>query len=262
MAQIMTLDEAAGSIPDGSHVGIGGVLMDRKPIALLAAMARAGVRDLTVSSFLASLDLEILLAAGCVRRVRTGYVGFEHRGGAPLFRKAYAQGAIEVEVHSELTFNAGLEAAATGLPFLPTRGAIGSDVATELEYSTIEDPYGSGTLLAVPASPLDVALVHTHLADRRGVVAGPEVATFLWDADAGLARAAERVMVTAERVVDRLDEPGLLTGLDVDVVIEARLGAAPLALPGSYVTDEERVADYLGAGDPADLLAKLIAESA
>ena len=126
MAEIMTLDEAARSIPDGSHLGIGGVVLHRKPMAMLAAMVRRGVRDLTVSSFLASLDVEILIAGGCVRRVRTGYVGFEHRGGAPLFRKAFAKGAIGVEAHSELTFLNALEAAASGLPFLPTKGAIGS----------------------------------------------------------------------------------------------------------------------------------------
>lgn len=254
MAQIMTLDEAARSIPDGSHVGIGGVLVHRKPIAFLAAMVRAGVRDLTVSGFLASLDIEILLAGDCIRKVRTGYVGFEHRGGAPLFRKAYAEGTIEVEAHSELTFQNGLEAAAAGLPFLPTKGAMGSDVAVDLGFSTVEDPYGSGPLLAVPASPLDVAILHTHLVDRRGVVAAPPVATFLWDADAGVARAADRVIVTAERVVDRLEEPGLLTGLDVDVVVEAPLGAAPLALPGVYKTDGDRLVDYLGAEDPSGWL--------
>jgi len=249
MAQMMSIDEAAQSIPDGSHVGVGGVLIDRKPIAMLAAIARHGARDLTVSSFLASFDVEILLAAGCLQRLRTGYVGFEHRGGAPLFRQAYAESAVDVEAHSELTYNAGLEAAATGLPFLPTRGAIGSDVPADLGFSMIDDPYGSGPILAVPASPLDIAVVHTHLADRRGVVATPTVATFLWDSDAGLARAADRVIVTAERVVDRIDEPGLLTGLDVDVVVAAPNGAAPLALPGSYAADEDTIADYLAADD-------------
>lgn len=258
MARITTLEEAARSIPDGARVGVGGVLMDRRPIALLAAMVRAGVRDMTVSSFLASLDVEILLAGGCVRRVRTGYAGFEHRGGAPLFRAAVAAGGIEVEAHSELTFTSGLEAAAAGLPFLPTRGAIGSDVAVDLGFSMIEDPYGSDPVLAVPATPLDVALVHTHLADVRGVVATPPVATFLWDADAAVARAADRVIVTAERVVERLDEPGLLTGFDAQVVVEAPRGAAPLALPGSYAVDEEWLARYLDAGEPAAVLQTLI----
>lgn len=262
MAEIMTLDEAARSIPDGSHLGIGGVVLHRKPMAVLAAMVRRGVRDLTVSSFLASLDVEILIAGECVRRVRTGYVGFEHRGGAPLFREAFAEGAIEVEAHSELTFLNGLEAAASGLPFLPTKGAIGSDVAADLGYSMIDDPYGSGPLLAVPASPLDVAVIHTHLADRRGVVAAAPIATFLWDADTTLARAADRVVVTAETVIDRLDEPGLLTGLDVDVIVEAPGGAAPLALPGVHDADEEWLRDYLAADNPEQRLRTLIEGSA
>jgi glutaconate CoA-transferase subunit A len=259
MTITMSLEEAARSIPDGAHVGVGGVLMDRKPMALLAAVVCAGVRDLAVSSFLAGLDVEILVAGGSVRRVRTGYVGFEHRGGAPLFRKAYAEGAIDVEAHSELTYTNGLDAAAAGLPFLPTRGAMGSDLVADLGLATIDDPYGGGELLAVPASPLDVAFLHTHLADVRGVVAAPPVATFLYDADAGVARAADRVIITAERVVDRIDEPGILTGFDVDVIVEAPHGSAPLGLPGVYETDEGWLASYLGSDDPAAFLSAWIA---
>ena len=250
----MTLAAAVGSVVDGSRVGIGGVLLDRKPLAALGALVRAGIRDLTVSSFLASLDVEMLVAGGCVAVVRTGYVGFEHRGGAPVFRDAEHRGLVNVEAHSELTYTRGLRAAAAGLPFLPVRGVVGTQLVDDLGLLEVEDPYGSGPVLVVPASPLDVAVIHTHEADRRGAVAVPPVQSFLWDADAAVAAAASMVIVTTERLVEKIAGPALLTGIDVDVVVEVPGGGAPLGLPGEYTPDEEWIARYLGQPDPAAFL--------
>lgn len=246
-----TIDAIAGEVPAGAHVGLGGVLLDRKPIAAVRAIAASGVTGLTVSTFLASLDVEVLVAGGAVRRVRTGYVGFEHRGGAPLFRSAVADGDIVVEAHSETTFTAGLRAAAAGIPFMPIRGAVGSDIETDLGLRTVDDPYGSEPVLVAPATRLDVAILHTHRADRTGAVALPPP-TFLFDADVLIARAAAKVIVTAEEIVDQLDGPVLLTALDVDIVVPAPGGAAPLALPGTYPADETWIADYLAAEHPTE----------
>ncbi|MCP3976311.1 MAG: hypothetical protein GY720_17645 [bacterium] len=254
MTQIATLDEAASLVSDGARVGIGGVLLERKPLAAIGAVARHGYRDLVVSTFLASLDAELLVATGCVETMRTGYVGFEHRGGAPVFRAAEQDGSISVEAHSELTYTRGLRAAASGLPFLPLRGAVGSQLVADLDLREVEDPYGSGPVLVAPASPLDVALIHTHEADRHGVVAAPALQTFLWDSDAALAAAAATVVVTAERIVDRVEGPALLTGIDVDIVVEAPGGAAPLGLPGEYGADEDWLATYLAHDDPVQYL--------
>ncbi len=85
-------------------------------------------------------------------------------------------------------------------------------------------------------------------------MAAPAVQTFLWDSDAALAAAADVVVVTAERIVDRVEGPALLTGIDVDVVVEAPRGAAPLGLPGEYSADEEWLAAYLAHDDPAQYL--------
>ena len=254
MTQTMTLNDAVAGIADGARVGVGGVLLERKPIAAVAAMARSQRRDLELSSFLAGLDVEILVAGGCVASVRTGYVGYEHRGGAPVFRRAEQGGDIRVEAHSELTYTRGLRAAAAGLPFLPLRGAVGTQLVGDLDLREVEDPYGSGPVLVARATPLDVALIHVDEVDRSGAVPEPAVRSFLWDADATLAAAAATVIVTAERLVDRIERPALLTGLDVDIVVEAPRGAAPLGMPGEYVVDEEWLGEYLAAGDPKDYL--------
>lgn len=260
MTQITTLGEVAGTVSDGARLGIGGVLLERKPIAAIGALIGAGVRDLVVSSFLASLDVEMLVAGGNARTVRTGYVGFEHRGGAPVFRRAVARGEVVVEAHSELTYTRGLRAASSGLPFLPLRGAVATQLVEDLDLREVIDPYGSGPVLVAPATPLDFALIHAHEADRRGVVAAPATPTFLWDADAIVATAADSVIVTVERLVDRVSGPTLLTGIDVDAVIEVPRGAAPLGLAGAYGPDEAWISTYLAQDSPAGYLVDWINE--
>lgn len=256
----MTLSDLATLIPDGSRIGVGGVLLERKPIAAIAAVARSGRRNLEVSSFLASLDVELLVAVGCAATVRTGYVGYEHRGGAPVFRRAEQAGSIGVQAHSELTYTRGLRAAAAGLPFLPLRGAVGTQLVADLDLREVEDPYGSGPVLVAPATRLDFALLHAEAVDRSGAIPEPAVRSFLWDADATLAAAADTVIVTAERVVDRIDGAALLTGLDVDVVVEAPGGAAPLGMPGEYGADEAWLSAYLSDEDPGGYLRRWLEE--
>jgi glutaconate CoA-transferase subunit A len=260
MTQMMTLTDAVATISDGARLGIGGVLLERKPIAAVAALARSGRRDLAVSSFLAGLDIELLVAAGSAGTVRTGYVGYEHRGGAPVFRQAEQAGSIQVEAHSELTYTRGLRAAAAGLPFLPLRGAVGTELVADLDLREVDDPYGSGPVLVAPATPLDVAIIQAAEVDRSGAVAVPAVMSFLWDADATLAAAADTVIVTAERVVERIVGPAVLTGLDVDVVVETPGGAAPLGMPGEYGVDEGWLGEYLASDNPEEYLLHWLAE--
>ena len=257
----LEIHQLADFVPDDTHLGVGGVLLERVPVSAVAAIAGAERRGLIVSSFLASLDMEMLVAAGCVRRARTGYVGLDRFGPAPVFRAAVADSAVEVEAHSELTFTSGLAAAACGVPFLPTRGALGSEVATDLGLLTIDDPYGGGPVLTVPATPLDVAVIHTEAVDIRGTVAMPSVPSFLWDADANLARAAGVVIVSAERIVDRIDGPSLLTGFDVDAIVHAPGGAAPGALPGFYAADDAWFTAHVGAHDPEAHARRLISQA-
>ena len=79
--ELMALEDIATSIPEAAHIGVGGVLLDRVPVAAVAAIAATGITHLTVSSFLASIDVEILVAAGATATVRTGYVGLDRYGG-------------------------------------------------------------------------------------------------------------------------------------------------------------------------------------
>ena len=97
-------------MPDGAKLALGGVLLRRKPIAFLAALADAGRRGLRLYSFLASLDVELLVARGAVAEVHAGYVGFEQLGFAPAFGRAVAAGEVSAFEYSELLFVSGLRA--------------------------------------------------------------------------------------------------------------------------------------------------------
>jgi glutaconate CoA-transferase, subunit A len=240
--KVVALADAVELIPDGASVGTGGILMTRKPVALLDAIARERTR-LTLWTLLGSVDAELLALHGALERANTIYVGFEQLGFAPAYGAAVQEGTVAAGEYSELLMLAGIRASLAGLPFLPTRGAQGSDVAAALDVRTIACPYSGEELFAAPAIRPDVALIHAEAADARGNVQAPRHRDFLFDWDANIARASGRVIVSAERIVDAVDD-ALLFGYEVDAVVEAPGGARPTALPGAYPADLERVAAY------------------
>jgi glutaconate CoA-transferase subunit A len=250
--RVTDLETAAGLVADDARIGIGGVLLSRKPMRLLAAVADRGTTGLRAYSFLASIDMELLAARGCLAEVHTGYVGLEQLGQPPAFAAGVDTGAISVSEYSELLFTAGVRAAAGGLPFFPTKGAVGSDVLDALGYASVADPYGGEEVVAVPAMRLDVAVIHAESADRFGNVVRSPAPDFLDDADANLCRAAERVVVTVERLVDHAEvvahnRQTVLHGFEVDAVVVLPGGARPGALPGVYPVDRASIERYLAA---------------
>ena len=254
-SKLIGLGPAAELVRDGARIAVGGVLLRRKPIAFLSALADAGRRDLRVYTFLASLDVELLVARDAVAEVHTGYVGFEQLGFAPAYSAAVEEGRVRAFEYSEMLFVAGLRASLAGLPFLPTRGAHRSDLVRELGLRQVPCPYTGERLVAVPALRPDVCVIHAEAADDRGNVLAPTARDFLFDADATLARASERVVVTAERIVTTDELRGgraLLFSFEVDAVVEAPRGAWPTGLPGLYSADLEAVRAYLdGASSDA-----------
>ena len=169
-----TLDEAVSSIESGMTIGIGGWGSRRKPMALVRALLRTDVTDLTVVSY-GGPDVGLLCSAGKVKRVYYGFVSLDSppfsTRGSP--RPAPA-GAIEAREMDEGMLRCGLQAAAQRVPFLPIRAGLGSDVRAFWgdELKTVTSPYatdgGFEELVAVPALTLDVALVHLNLGDAQG----------------------------------------------------------------------------------------------
>lgn len=164
-----TVDGVVDRLRDGMTIGIGGWGSRRKPMALVRAILRSELKDLTLVSY-GGPDVGLLAAAGKLRKVVYGFVSLDSVPLDPHFRAARQRGELDVAEYDEGMVLAGLRAAAARLPFLPTRAGLGSDVmGLNPGLRTVTSPYPDGEeLVAMPALKLDVALVHMNRADSTG----------------------------------------------------------------------------------------------
>ena len=141
----MTEDEIVAELRDGMTIGIGGWGSRRKPMALVRAILRSPVKDLTVVTY-GGPDVGLLCAAGKVRKVVYAFVSLDSIPLEPHFRNARQSGAVEAMELDEGMFLLGLQAAAWRVPFLPTRAGLGSDVLRlDPELRTVRSPYPDPT---------------------------------------------------------------------------------------------------------------------
>jgi len=235
-------------VADGSLVAVGGFGHIRVPMALIYEIVRQGRRDLTMCGKTAVHDIDILIGGGCVSRVEVAYAfGHELRGLSPCGRRAVESG--QVQVSAEIS-NAGFQwrflAAAMGVPFMPVRTMLGTDTLKHSSARVIDDPWSGKPIALVPACYPDVALFHVHRCDCYGnaQIDGITIEDF------ELARAARRLILTTETIIDhaeiqrqpwRTNIPFYL----VDAVIEVPFGAHPTEMPLNYYFDEEHIAHWL-----------------
>ncbi|MCF1592556.1 CoA transferase subunit A [Streptomyces muensis] len=165
----MSAEEVVGRLESGMTIGIGGWGSRRKPMALVRALLRSDVTDLTLVSY-GGPDVGLLAAAGKIRRLVTAFATLDSVPLEPHFTAARQRGAFEMTELDEAMVMWGLTAAAQRLPFIPVRAGLGSDVLrVNPSLRTVTSPYEDGEeLLAVPALRLDAALVHLNRADVRG----------------------------------------------------------------------------------------------
>ncbi|MFF8318186.1 CoA transferase subunit A [Streptomyces bobili] len=264
----MSADEVAGRLADGMTLGIGGWGSRRKPMALVRAVLRSRVRDLTVVSY-GGPDVGMLVAAGRVRRLVVPFVTLDSIPLEPHYRAARERGAVELTEIDEAMFMWGLHAAANRLPFLPVRAGIGSDVMrVNPGLRTVTSPYDDGeTFVAVPALRVDAALVHVNRADRlgNGQYLGPDPYfddLFCEAADTAYV-SCERIVETAELTKDAAPQTLLVKRHTVTGVVEAPNGAHFTSCAPDYGRDEafqktyattpwpEFARRYLGGGEQA-----------
>lgn len=250
------LSGAIASLEDGMTIGIGGWGPRRKPMALIREIIRSDLKDLHIVCY-GGPEVGMLCAAGKVAKVTYGFVSLDRIPLEPWFRKTREAGSVEIAELDEGLFLLGLRAAAENVPFAPTRVGLGTAVPQmNPEFRTVVSPYDAGdVLLAMPAIPLDVALLHVSRADPLGNTQTDGPDPYFDDL---FARAAKRSIVTAEAVVDRLDRTHSDTanrslfhrGL-VKSVVHAPLGAHPTTSHDSYGWDLDHLRTYgETAGDP------------
>jgi len=252
----LTADDVVAELADGMTIGIGGWASRRKPMALVKAILRSNLKDLTIVSY-GGPDVGMLCASGQAKKVVYGFVSMDTVPLEPHFRIARQTGAIEAVELDEGILQWGLYAAALRLPFLPTRAGLHSDVMRiNPQLRTVVSPYDDAEeLVAVPAIHLDAALVHLNRADERGNTQflGPDLYF-----DDLFCMAAARRFVSCERVVAARDfaSEGSIHTLRVhrgmvDGVVEAPGGARFTSCVPDYDRDEVVQSAYAAtAGDP------------
>jgi glutaconate CoA-transferase subunit A len=253
----MPVEEMVATLESGMTIGIGGWGSRRKPMALVRAICRSPLTDLTVVSY-GGPDVGLLCAYGKVQRVIAPFVTLDSIALEPHFRAARQNGSIAFTEYDEGMFMFGLYAAAHRLPFLPTRAGLGSDILrVNPDLKTIRDPYGGEELVAMPALTMDVALVHLNRADRHGNARylGPD--PYLDDLYVKAATTAS--YVTCERLVETADLLGdgdvpslLISRLHVTGVAEMPGGAHFTTCEPDHERDEAFQREYAkAAADPA-----------
>ncbi|MFI5991251.1 CoA transferase subunit A [Streptomyces sp. NPDC051362] len=231
----MSAQDVVGRLESGMTLGIGGWGSRRKPMALVRALLRTDITDLTVVAY-GGPDVGLLAAAGRIRKLVTAFATLDSIPLEPHYRAARERGAFELTEVDEAMFMWGLHAAANRLPFLPVRAGIGSDVMrVNPGLRTVTSPYpdpSSGVreeLVAMPALRLDAALVHMNRADRagNGQYLGPDPYfddLFCEAADAAYV-SCERIVDTAELTKEAAPQTLLLQRSAVTGVVETPNGA-------------------------------------
>jgi glutaconate CoA-transferase, subunit A len=255
---VLSPDEVVAELRDEMTIGIGGWGSRRQPMALVRAILRSPLKNLTIVSY-AGPDVGLLVASGQAKRVVTGFASLDSIALEPHFRRARQDGTVELTELDEGMLHWGLLAAAHRLPFLPIRAGLGSGVLeVNPELRTIRSPYGDPfglgeELVAMPALRLDAALVHMNRADAagNGQYLGPDPYF-----DDLFCLAARRAYVSCERIVPHLDgqpQSLLLNRAMVHAVTETPNGAHFTSCVPDYGRDEGFQARYAAAAaDPAE----------
>ena len=253
--KLMHPSDVISNIQDGMTLGIGGWGPRRKPMALIRELLRSPVRDLTVVSY-GGADVGMLCAAGKVKKLVFGFVSLDFIPLEPYFRIARQSGVLEVMELDEGLFMLGLKAAGMRVPFIPTRIGLGTDVLrVNPQIKLVGSPYDGKDWVAMPALPLDVALLHVDRADVRGVcpVKGPDL--FMDDL---FARASQKTYVSCDELVDSAyfaqgDEARYVhwERAETTGVVHQPGGAHPTSCAPLYGFDIKHLGDYTSSAKEA-----------
>jgi len=235
--KVMSLEEAAALVPDGASLGIGGSTLSRTPMAMIWALIRAGRKNLSCARSIVSSDGDLLFASGACNHMITSWFSQGIVWGiSKVMRHHVESGSARYEEWSHMAVGMRFRAGAMGVPFLPMRSMLGSDVLGQRpEAKEMDCPFTGEKLLLVPALNPDVAIIHVQRCDAYGN-AQFDGLPFM---DIDLAMAANRVILTTERIVSnnqirRAPDQTRIPFFTVDAVVEVPYGCAPHECSGVY----------------------------
>jgi glutaconate CoA-transferase subunit A len=262
--KLMSIGEAVERfVRDGSQICVGGFTINRNPMAAVYEIARRRVKDLHLVAHSNGQALDLLVGAGCVRRLDIAYGGNGRFAPTCIrFRKAVERGEVVVEDYTNNMMSLRFLAGALGVPFIPSKSGLGTDVVAKSGFPpelrgekgipcekviVIDDPFGHADdeVVLLPALTPDVSIIHAQQVSTDGTVRIKGL-TF---ADLEQAKAAKAVVVTCEEIVPaamlRVDsDQNALPPFLVDAVVHAPYGAHPTACRFFYDYDPGFLNDY------------------
>jgi len=253
--KVVTLEEAASFVQDGASVGIGGSTMSRTPMAMIWALIRARKKHLSCSRSIVSTDGDLLFGSGiCDHMITSWFAQSILWGLSKVMRHHVEKGLARYDEWSHMAVGMRFRAGAMGVPFMPIRSMLGSDVLKQRpEAKEIDCPFTGEKLLLVPALNPEVALIHVQRCDAYGN-AQIDGLQFM---DIDLAIAANRVILTTERIVSndqirRAPDKTKIPFFCVDAVVEVPYGCAPHECYGAYEPMMQHMEAYVAQvnGDP------------
>ena len=236
-------------IRSGMTIAIGGFINAAHPMAWVRQIIRRGIKDLKVVGAASSgLELDMLIAAGCVRNVISPYIGAESLASiGPAFRRAAQNGELSMWELDEAHYYAGLRAAAQRLPFNPWRAGVGTSYPRlNPALREFRDPVNDELLIAVPAIEIDIALLHAAVSDPYGNVQHRGSGY----GDRAIHAAADATFVQVEQIVSnqQIRANPLATSIPgADGVARLPYGAHPFGSPGFHGPDAEHITEYADA---------------
>jgi glutaconate CoA-transferase subunit A len=250
MSKLTSMTDAiAQYVPDGSSVAIGLALEPFIPFAASHEIIRQQRRNLTLVGPISDILFDQLIGAGCVDKVKAAWVGNVSEGLAHCYRRAIEQSiphALVTEEYSNFTIGLALLAGSLGIPYIPTRSLLGSDLPRQnLTFTQQQSPLDASPLLLVPAVQPDVTIIHVQRSDVNGNA-------HLWGS-LGICEeamlAARSVILVAEEIVSHeiiLSDPNRVVGpsFKVRAVVHEPWGAHPSAVSGCYNRDHQYYHEY------------------
>lgn len=250
MGKVKSLEEAVKLLNDGDTLSLSGNVLHRAPMAFVRQVIREGKKNLKIAKTAGAHDIDLLAATNSIDTVDAGFVSYESKYGlAQHYRKGVQEGRIKANEHACYTVVSALRGAVINAPFMPVYGLQESDLIKENDYfARVADPFTGEEVTVVQTIRPDLAVIHVQECDERGnaVIWGPNYEDVL------LAKAAQKVIITTEKIVDfeletpkQIDIPGFL----VDAVVHAPNGASPTSCYGLYDVDHEALDQFFALAD-------------
>lgn len=219
----------------------------RCPMSIAREIVRQKIKHLKVAGQ-GIMEIDILIAAGLIDKIDLTYLGYEVYGLSPVLRRAAQSGRLQINEWSNAALAWRLKAAALGVPFLPVRVMMGTDTFKYSAAKVVKCPFTGEKVLLLPATMLDVGIIHVHRADEYGNCQIDGISGFAFET----ARASRRLIISTEEIIPtdeirKYPEKTIIPWYLVDAVVEAPFGSHPGEMPYCYWRDEEHLLWYVTA---------------